>query len=370
MGCINLDLLDEDLLTKDNIKKLWENFKRAFFPENLPKTLTILLLIHIVFITLFMRFKKNDKYVHIAMNIDLKYYYPCIVLLTSLMDNRADSTYYFIHLLTGNSITSTHKKNITSLIMKYGKSHIKVKFYNMYNDFEGATSGGIISIADYYRIALPSLLPNVDKIIYIDSDVINLKDLTEMYNIELSEYIFFKGILDFIGLNRELLVIKKHPKKYMNAGILMMNLKSMRKYGTEHKIRRYIFTHYLEHHDQTAINIVCHRNIDILSLKYAVFAFNSINDLIKYNQEQHEFYRYKKEELIKAFYEPTLLHYVGLKKPWYKTYPYFNQVYWWYYANKSDYYRDILNQYDFSEIKVKELFEKIPKDGGLLRKYK
>ena len=44
-----------------------------------------------------------------------------------------------------------------------------------------------MSLATYYKIALPSLLPNIDKVIYSDIDMINLEDLTEMYNFKLKK---------------------------------------------------------------------------------------------------------------------------------------------------------------------------------------
>ena len=92
-----------------------------------------------------------------------------------------------------------------------------------------------------------------------------------MYNLELKDNIYLRGILDYAGNIGELRSFGIKTNKYMNAGILLMNLKSMRKYGIEQKIRDFINTHYLNHHDQTALNGVCYNNIEILSLKYATF---------------------------------------------------------------------------------------------------
>ena len=51
---------------------------------------------------------------------------------------------------------------------------------------------------------LPSLLPNVDTIIYIDTDIINFKDLSEMYNIELNNYTYFLSQHNFNNMKDEL----------------------------------------------------------------------------------------------------------------------------------------------------------------------
>ena len=237
----------------------------------------------------------------------------------------------------------------------------------MKDDFRGAITGTHISTAAYYRIALPSLLPNEDRIIYTDTGVINF-DLSEMYNLELKNKTYFLGILDELGLLYELKSLGIYTDKYMNSGILLMNLKAMRKDGIEQKIRQYIYTHYLDHHDQTAINAVCYNNFDILSIKYATFTYNSYNNLVKYNNQQDKRYRYSETELKQAFYEPTLLHYAGWVKPWDHGYSKTNGEYWWYYAKKSDFYNEILNHYGFRENDIEKMLQKIPEDGGLLRR--
>ena len=53
----------------------------------------------------------------------------------------------------------------------------------MGNQFTGATSGKYISTAAYYRISLPSLLPYIDKCIYMDTNIMNFEDFSEIYNI-------------------------------------------------------------------------------------------------------------------------------------------------------------------------------------------
>ena len=95
-----------------------------------------------------------------------------------------------------------------------------------------------------------------------------------------------------------------------------MNLKGMREDGIEKKLRDYIKSRMLNHHDQTAINALYYNNIEIISYKYAIFSFKSYEHLVKYNYDQAERYRYNETELKKAFYEPTLLHYAGHVKPW------------------------------------------------------
>ena len=307
------------------------------------------------------------NYIHIGFSLDNRFIYPLLACLTSLLENRASTTFYRIHIQTSKNIKQENLGKIDKLIKRYGKQASKVSYYNMGDDFKGAITGSHISLASYYRIALPSLLPNVDKIIYCDADVINFKDLSEMYNLKFRDKIYFMSTLDNVGLLNELKQLGVYTQKYMNAGILLMNLKAIREDGIEQKIRRYIFSHYLDHHDQTAINAVCYKNIDVLSCKYSTFVFNSLDDMKKFNNKQNKLYRYNDKELNQAFYDPCLLHYVGWTKPWDKPDHQVYDKYWWYYAKISGFYDEILRNYNIDKKIVEKMLAKIPKDGGLIK---
>ena len=318
---------------------------------------------------------KNEKYnnlgkhiINLALNIDSKYVYPCIVFITSLLENRGVTTFYQIYILISETITKVHISKINTLIDKYGKDNLGISFISMKNDFYNALTSEHISTSAYYRIALPSLLPNVDKIIYSDTDVVNFLDLTELYNLKLKDNIYYMGILDNVGLLEELRFFGIDSQKYMNSGIVLMNLKAQRDNNIEEQIRKFINENYLDHHDQTAINGVCYNNFEILSIKYATFNWRDYNDLLDYNQKQDKRYRYSETELKQAFYEPYLLHFVGWDKPWDFGSQAALREYWWYFAKKTDFYNEILEFYNYYENEIEDLLDKIPNDGGLLRR--
>ena len=312
---------------------------------------------------------KISNYINIGTNIDNKYIYPFIVFLTSLLDNRAKSTFYIIHILKGNDLSNNTYDKVNSVIERFGKDFCNISYYDMGEQFKGATSGQYISTASYYKISFPSLLPNVDKIIFSDSDVLNLEDLSEMYNIPVNDSIYFCGVLDFVGLISEITPFGYDRVKYMNAGIFLMNLKAIRNNSIEENIRQFISSHFLNHHDQTAINAICYDHIKILPYKFATFAlFNSTEQIIKFNNEQNEKYRYNETELIQALEQPVSLHYAGWTKPWHKKYNLLNSAYWWYYAKKSGFYQEILENYEFLENETEALLKTIPNDGGILKR--
>ena len=215
---------------------------------------------------------------------------------------------------------------------------------------------------------MPSSLPNVNKIIYSDVDVLNLKDLTEMYNINLKEKIYFAGTLDHFSSIREIRQFGNHYDKYINSGILLMNLKAMREDSIEQKLIDFISNHNVTYCDQDTINVVCNNNIQVLSYKYAIKAFRTFESFVSYNNHQNEKYRFNESELKEAYNDTTFYHYAGFNKPWHHNYFKSNRKYWWYYAKISGFYQEILDYYKFNINDIDNLLRTIPQEGGVLKR--
>ena len=352
----------------------YRTLKNVILFSKLSKIISILSLfiIYVLYFhinKIFYEEKNIYNYVHVAVNIDNKYIYPCIVYITSLLENKADSTFYIIHILTGDDINKDVFTKVKATIEKFAPNSANVSFYNMKDQFKRATHGRFISTADYYKIALPSVLPNISRVIFTDADVITFKDLNEMYNIKLGKKIYYCGALDHGSFVNEI----KHYfhiviDKYINAGILLMNLEEIRNDGIEDKLRKFIDSHFLNHHDQTAINAVCYNNTQVLPYKYSSFAFDSYEKIVKFNNEHTEEYRFNESELQQAFYSPTIIHFPGYVKPWDKDCKKIRKVYWWYYAKLSLFYQEILDHYGFNNEEIEEILNQIPKEGSLIRK--
>ena len=164
----------------NRFKKRKYNKKKKKFIYNKNYIIKYLSFIFLSIIFLYMHIQFKDSnlihQIHIAISSDNKYVYPSIVFLTSLLDNRAESTSYIIHVLFDNHFSKNNINKIKTVVDNFGKNRAEVVFHNIGDDFKKATIS-FYSRANYYRIALPSLLPNVDRVIYIDVDTLNFKDL-------------------------------------------------------------------------------------------------------------------------------------------------------------------------------------------------
>ena len=273
--------------------------------------------------------------------------------------------------MIADDIKDEHRKILFKLMDKYGKNNLIIHFFDMESSFNNAYSDSRVSKVGYYRIKLPSLLPNLDKVIYSDVDVINFEDLYGFYNLNFNKNIYFRGILDYTRHIKSLVKYNINTTKYMNDGIMLIKLKDIRKDGIEQKIIDFVKNHkFLELYDQTAINAVCNNNFEKLPLKYARFNFLSIKEINNYNNKQDERYRYSEKEVNEAFFSPIMIHYAGSIKPWIKGKICYDRGYWWYYVKKTEYYEELLKQYNFTNEEVMELIKIDMKNNNYIRKNK
>ena len=102
-----------------------------------------------------------------------------------------------------------------------------ITFIRMDNRYDKAYSRRYITKNAFYRLSLGELLPNLNKIIYLDSDTICLKDLSNLYELNFLGKIFLAKINTFNN---------KTLNFTINTGVLLLNLNIMRKEKIEQKV--------------------------------------------------------------------------------------------------------------------------------------
>ena len=189
--------------------------------------------------------------IHIACNIDSNFTIHCAVTLTSLFANNRNSE-FCVHIIA-STLPEADQKALSSIAESYGN---KICFYfpekDLLNNFSIKKSGNRISIATYYRCLLSRILPvNIDKILYMDCDIVVLNDISEFWNTDITQYAI--GCIEDIGSDEEEYYSRlQYDKKYsyFNAGVLLINLK----YWREHKIDEMCEQYFLAHSDRIRFN--------------------------------------------------------------------------------------------------------------------
>ena len=308
--------------------------------------------------------------VKIAISADDKRIYSSLVCLTSLMEHIDSHTKYFIYVITLQKFYTELKLKLDSLFEIYGNNHLNISYIFIgENEYNFAKTNDYISKTAYYRISLGSLLPNYDKILYIDVDIINFHDLSELYNIQLKNDTYIGAILNYPDYIKEINELGVPAEFEVNSGVLLFNLNAYRKYDVENKIKNFIIKKYLNHHDETAINAICYNNTEILPIKYNIQKKIYENGYKEFKKEfqfkQNEKYRYKNKELYEGYYSPVNLHFAGWFKPWDKKEKIVFLEYWWYYVFKTKFSDEIMKFYGFDIKMIKKIILKINNSSKL-----
>ena len=103
------------------------------------------------------------------------------------------------------------------------------------------------TLATYFRFYTAEELPQYDKVLYLDSDIAILSDIGELYDIDIGDNLL-GGAVIYRDRENERKLKEKYlmdlmgvtPDKYVNAGILAMNLKAFREDGTKEKCLKYL----------------------------------------------------------------------------------------------------------------------------------
>lgn len=286
--------------------------------------------------------KSIAENIYIAMALDDNYTLPTVVAITSILKCANEKTKIYIYLMHPGEFKDENKEKILKLKEKY--KNLNLEFINMEDRFKNANNKGLAT-PTYYRLSLSSLLPNLNKIIWLDGDTLTLDDLSDFYNLDMDD-LYYRGFLDH---NKEELDILKdfgiEDDHYICAGVMLINLEKLRQDNMEQKFNEFIEQNNdkLKQHDQTVINALCYKNIDILPAKFGIFNYLGNNEGLKdYRDNLIAKNKYTLEELIEAFKKPTVVHCVV--KPWKDPNIAFGKV-WWEYAKKTDLKFEIFKTY-------------------------
>ena len=246
----------------------------------------------------------NNK-VHIMVNLNDKYIYPLIVSINSaLINSNKNKTTLVYHILCSKELRKKYINNLKSLLQNF-PTNLEMIFYNMGDAFIKFKNQKFSQVT-YYRLLSPIFIP-LKRIIYLDSDVLIFHDLFEMFQLPFkNNYVLgfldiLSGAVDYLGLKSE---------KYINAGVILINLEKIRKDGKHFDILYMSLNHKnLKHQDQTIINYVLYPNIGLLPFKYGIFNFPSLFD-IKYIYLKHIRQNLDLIELKEALKDPTIMHFV------------------------------------------------------------
>ena len=270
--------------------------------------------------------------ISIAFCIDNNYILNAYVSLISILENKNYNTYISFYILISKDF---HKKNINLILSLYEQYDLfNITFYRMDNRFDKVKMFRYITKSDYFKLSLGEYLPNLNKIIYLDCDVIVYKDLVNLYEHNFNDYL----LLALPTFFRNKLISKDI---YYNGGVLLLNLKKMREIEFNKKVLEILDSGfsdiYNKWNDQAILNKFFYEYIGILEPEYnsklGLFAMNS-----RYYINKNDYFNLT--HLIYSEKYPSIYHFTGEYKPFEIKRK--NSDDWWFFAKKGKYLKNYL----------------------------
>ena len=304
-------------------------------------------------------------YINILICSDKNYIMPTAVLLKSLsLNNRTILNNSHEDILTRKSNTSIYAvdnlsinvyilnsdldhsdiSNLKHIVNERNINIISLKVNE--DDFKDLPVSGHISKSAYYRILSSELLPEtVDRVLYLDCDIIINGSIKELYFEDFEDNYLIACEDKVISCSDEKvyknLSLDISKDKYFNSGVILFNIKALRDINNfKNKLFEYI--------EQNSNKFIFHDQ-DILNgffkgkVKFADYFI--YNNLVKWITN--------KSDLKRAYEKTVIFHYADKWKPWKYNYIGYADEIFWKYACLTDY------KYLYKKYKYKHFFRKL-----------
>lgn len=244
-----------------------------------------------------------EKY-NICFSLDSNYVEQFVVSATSILKNAKADENICLYILDGG-LTKTHKEYIEQLkeIKPFEINYIQMdnsEFKNcpMLCDMNKKFDDYHVTVPTYYRFKLAEVLPKIDKILYLDCDVIVKTSLKEIFDINLDDF----SLAMIKDVNWENEAKRLNLNNYFNAGVMLINLDFWRKNDIQKKLFEFAQNNkdIILWQDQDVINCVLKDSIKELPNKY-----------------NYQYFLYKEPD-FEEYQNCSILHMAGAFKPWLK----------------------------------------------------
>lgn len=284
----------------------------------------------------------NTNEIPIFFTVDNNYIPFLAVTLQSIVDNISSENLYKVIVLYKENMS---KENIEK-INKYKRENFDIEFVDLKDKLgnieEKLYTRDYYSKSTYYRLLIPEIYKEYDKAIYLDSDIVLLSDIANLYNIDLEDNLIgaapdeaIANVKAFQEYAEKVVGVSTYHK-YFNAGVLLMNLKELRNSRFQDKFIYLLETvKYSVAQDQDYLNRICKGRVKIIDGSWDKMPIGG---------------RILRED------ELNLLHFNLISKPWlFEGIAY--EEYFWKYAERTEFIDDIKRIKDnySEEQKIKDM---------------
>lgn len=249
--------------------------------------------------------------IHVACAVEGDYVPHSAAMLLSALENRGDAA-LSIHLMHPPELPDDARDALAAMVIEAGG---EIDLLEVPDEaVAGFPIEGFILKATWYRVFLPELVPDVDRLISLDSDLLVLDDLAPLWRTELGDNLLaaVANVPQWDHVGRPEAIGLPPGREYFNAGVLLLDLAGMRTEGTTAGLRSLVLANAerLGWRDQDAWNLALSGRRLALHPRW-----NVMNSTLLYPWAAEVF---GARALNEARSNPAIRHFEGpsINKPW------------------------------------------------------
>lgn len=250
--------------------------------------------------------------IHVALATDAGYVPYCAVAMLSIFDARGtlDVT---VHLLLGDDVSAAACDQLAQLAESAGGA---IEVHRIASgDLGPLPSVGRFGPVVWFRLLLPRLLVEQERVLYLDVDVFVAHPLDELWRTDLGDAALgaVRNIIEPVHRTRALALGLEDASEYFNSGVLLLDLEQVRRddlMGRAGAVASERGGQSLWP-DQDALNVAFSRRWRAVHPRW-----NCMNSLRVWRLWADE--AFGADVVAEALAEPAIVHFEGpaLSKPW------------------------------------------------------
>lgn len=249
--------------------------------------------------------------IHIVCNIDENYVEYCGVTLSGLFTYTTDEI-FTIHIICSSKVPESSKDRLSNYCANHNAT---VYFYDVQASLIETfprKEKDHPSVAAYLRLFMSELLPDtIDKVLYIDCDILINKSIKELWDIPIED-VSIAAVEERPPFDIQSPLRLNYPEKYsyFNSGVMLVNLKKWREKNFVKLCKEYIAVHSesIRYHDQDILNALLYNDKKFISIQW------NLMDFFLYLKPDIQPHRIA--NLQDALISPAIIHFTGSHKPW------------------------------------------------------
>lgn len=254
---------------------------------------------------------QSNSSLPVVLSADATYFVHLSTCVFSALDNCETPGLLHFYILDGG-LEESQKKFLRSMTKKFGaKITIIPGLLEAYAQFP--VKEDVATLPTYFRLSMAEVLPATEKIaVYMDCDLIVEDDILNVLGFCHGDKVALWAVEDTSKTQAyRLLNIPKN--KYFNAGFFVVNLEYWREENLGQVIRAFKIENekYILGNDGGALNGVLWDNWEALPPKW-----NQQSGIYRGSLRRKGVLSHSEKEILEAMYRPSVVHFIGSRKPW------------------------------------------------------